>query len=79
MNNYLFVVSFQLMFYKTLRYRLARALRCLHTCVILFAIVKYSIISVQGKIKFSDRIGYLETADQVCGLKCAYFAYSALG
>ena len=25
MNNYLFVVSFQLMFYKTLRYRLARA------------------------------------------------------
>ena len=25
MSNYLFVVSFQLMFYKTLRYRLARA------------------------------------------------------
>ena len=25
MNNYLFVISFQLMFYKTLRYRLARA------------------------------------------------------
>ena len=24
MNNYLFVISFQLMFYKTLRYRLAR-------------------------------------------------------
>ena len=27
MSNYLFVISFQLMFYKTLRYRLARALR----------------------------------------------------
>ena len=27
MRNYLFVISFQLMFYKTLRYRLARALR----------------------------------------------------
>ena len=26
MNNYLFVISFQLMFYKTLRYRLARPL-----------------------------------------------------
>ena len=26
MSNYLFVISFQLMFYKTLRYRLARAL-----------------------------------------------------
>ena len=26
MSNYLFVMSFQLMFYKTLRYRLARAL-----------------------------------------------------
>ena len=26
MTNYLFVISFQLMFYKTLRYRLARAL-----------------------------------------------------
>ena len=26
MNNYLFVIPFQLMFYKTLRYRLARAL-----------------------------------------------------
>ena len=26
MDNYLFVISFQLMFYKTLRYRLARAL-----------------------------------------------------
>ena len=25
MSNYLFVISFQLMFYKTLRYRLARA------------------------------------------------------
>ena len=27
MSNYLFVISFQLMFYKTLRYRLARALK----------------------------------------------------
>ena len=27
MSNYLFVISFQLMFYKTLRYRLARPLR----------------------------------------------------
>ena len=27
MSNYLFVIFFQLMFYKTLRYRLARALR----------------------------------------------------
>ena len=27
MSNYLFVVSFQLMFYKTLRYRLAQSLR----------------------------------------------------
>ena len=27
MNNYLFVISFQLMFYETLRYRLARPLR----------------------------------------------------
>ena len=27
MSDYLFVISFQLMFYKTLRYRLARALR----------------------------------------------------
>ena len=26
MSNYLFVISFQLMFYKTLRYRLSRAL-----------------------------------------------------
>ena len=26
MSNYLFVISFQLMFYKTVRYRLARAL-----------------------------------------------------
>ena len=26
LSNYLFVISFQLMFYKTLRYRLARAL-----------------------------------------------------
>ena len=26
MSNYLFVISFQFMFYKTLRYRLARAL-----------------------------------------------------
>ena len=26
MSNYLFVISYQLMFYKTLRYRLARAL-----------------------------------------------------
>ena len=25
MSNYLFVISFQLMFYKTLRYRLAKA------------------------------------------------------
>ena len=29
MSNYLFVISFQLMFYKTLRYRLARPLKCL--------------------------------------------------
>ena len=29
MSNYLCVISFQLMFYKTLRYRLARALRVL--------------------------------------------------
>ena len=27
MSNYLFVISFQLIFYKTLRYHLARALR----------------------------------------------------
>ena len=27
MSNYLFVISFQLMFYRTLRYRLARAVR----------------------------------------------------
>ena len=27
MSNYLFVISFQLMFYKTVRYRLARALK----------------------------------------------------
>ena len=27
MSNYLFVIPFQLMFYKTLRYRLARALK----------------------------------------------------
>ena len=32
MSNYLFVISFQLMLYKTLRYRLARAL---HSQVIL--------------------------------------------
>ena len=31
MSNYLFVISFQLMFYKTLRYRLARAL-CIFNC-----------------------------------------------
>ena len=30
MSNYLFVISFQLMFYKTLRYRLARALHILY-------------------------------------------------
>ena len=29
MSNYLFVISFQIMFYKTLRYRLARALHAL--------------------------------------------------
>ena len=28
MSNYLFVISFQLMFYKTICYRLARALKC---------------------------------------------------
>ena len=31
MSNYIFVISFQLMFYKTLRYRLARAL-CIFNC-----------------------------------------------
>ena len=31
MSNYLFVISFQLMFYKTLRYRLARTL-CIFIC-----------------------------------------------
>ena len=31
MSNYLFVISFQLMFYKTLRYRLARTL-CIFNC-----------------------------------------------
>ena len=31
MSNYLFVISFQLMFYKTLRYRLARTL-CILNC-----------------------------------------------
>ena len=34
MSNYLFVISFQGMFYKTLRYRLARALKCNTECVI---------------------------------------------
>ena len=29
MRNYLFVISFQLMFYKTFRYRLARAIQSL--------------------------------------------------
>ena len=31
MSNYLFVISFQLMFYKTWHYRLARAL-CIFNC-----------------------------------------------
>ena len=31
MSNYIFVISFQLMFYNTLRYRLARAL-CIFNC-----------------------------------------------
>ena len=31
MSNYIFVISFQLTFYKTLRYRLARAL-CIFNC-----------------------------------------------
>ena len=30
MSNYLLVISFQLTFYKTLRYRSARALKCFH-------------------------------------------------
>ena len=29
MSNYLLAISFQLMFYKTLRYRSARALKCI--------------------------------------------------
>ena len=31
MNNYLFVISFQLMFHKTVRYHLARAF-CIFSC-----------------------------------------------
>ena len=34
MSNYFFVISFQLMFYKTLRYRLARAYQIKSWCVV---------------------------------------------
>ena len=49
MSNYLFVISFQLMFYKTLRYRLARALAivlfggtpfsCSHLCSLFMKLI----------------------------------------
>ena len=48
MSNYLFVISFQLMFHKTLLYRLARALSCNYTrdlsATILFKLVDSCLI-----------------------------------
>ena len=38
MSNYIFIISFQLMFNKTLRYRLARALNLKH-CIILVTVL----------------------------------------
>ena len=60
-RHFLFVVCQRIVY-------LNHAWRCLHSCVIHFTIVKYSIISVLDKIEFS-----------VYGLKRAYFSWGVLG
>ena len=59
MSNYLIVISFQLTFYKTLRYRLARALVCRlvveYTALILQAQTFNLIFQNENQIKIMHR------------------------